>query len=125
MFDLVTQNRKDQMLTFEDLVIAKVSSKTCHIVSVMEMEIQKFRMQNFFKYSRCVLPFAFSKIQNCFYFCIPQSIYEKGTKVEIEEFIYQLVDVTGDGILDRYSPKLFLSLHLDTSVLYFYVLCTL
>ena len=26
MFDLVTQERKDQKLTFEDLVVAKVSS---------------------------------------------------------------------------------------------------
>ncbi|PQM36084.1 TLD domain-containing protein 1 isoform X2 [Prunus yedoensis var. nudiflora] len=50
MFDLVTQQRKDQNLTFEDLVIAK-------------------------------------------------GIYEKGTKDEIEEFIYQLLDVYGDGIV--------------------------
>ncbi|KAI5318893.1 hypothetical protein L3X38_038601 [Prunus dulcis] len=53
MFDLVTQQqRKDQKLTFEDLVIAK-------------------------------------------------GIYEKGTKDEIEEFIYQLLDVSGDGIVGR------------------------
>ncbi|XP_062168146.1 uncharacterized protein LOC133874279 isoform X2 [Alnus glutinosa] len=52
MFDLVSQQRKDQRLTFQDLVIAKGS-------------------------------------------------YEKGTKDEIEEFIYHLVDVSGDGILGR------------------------
>lgn len=52
LFDLVTQQRKDHQLTFEDLVIAK-------------------------------------------------GIYEKGTKDEIEEFIYQLLDVNGDGILGR------------------------
>lgn len=32
---------------------------------------------------------------------ILQGIYEKGTKDEIEEFIYHLVDVSGDGILGR------------------------
>ncbi|KAM1079116.1 hypothetical protein ACFX2B_013717 [Malus domestica] len=52
MFDLVTQQRKDGKLTFEDLVIAK-------------------------------------------------GIYEKGTKDDIEEFIYQLLDVSGDGIVGR------------------------
>ncbi|GMY25325.1 MTOR-associated protein MEAK7 isoform X1 [Fagus crenata] len=50
MFDLLSQQRKDQRLSFQDLVIAK-------------------------------------------------GTYEKGTKDEIEEFIYQLVDVSGDGIL--------------------------
>ncbi|KAE8098615.1 hypothetical protein FH972_016661 [Carpinus fangiana] len=52
MFDLVSQQRKDQRLTFQDLVIAK-------------------------------------------------GTYEKGTKDEIEEFIYHLVDVSGDGVLVR------------------------
>ncbi|XP_010104804.2 TLD domain-containing protein 1 [Morus notabilis] len=52
LFDLVTQQRKDHQLTFEDLVIAK-------------------------------------------------GTYEKGTKDEIEEFIYLLLDVNGDGILGR------------------------
>lgn len=52
MFDLVTQQRKDQKLTFEDLVVAK-------------------------------------------------GTYEKGTKDDIEEFIYKLLDVNGDGILGR------------------------
>ncbi|KAJ6820934.1 TLD domain-containing protein 1 isoform X1 [Iris pallida] len=51
MFDLFTRGRKDGMLTFEDLVIAK-------------------------------------------------AVYEKGTRDEIEEFIYELCDVNGDGILD-------------------------
>ncbi|KAK9058691.1 hypothetical protein SSX86_023533 [Deinandra increscens subsp. villosa] len=50
LYDLVTQNRKDQKLTFEDLVIAK-------------------------------------------------GTYEKGTKDEIDEFLYQLCDVDGDGNL--------------------------
>ncbi|KAJ4970457.1 hypothetical protein NE237_003556 [Protea cynaroides] len=52
MYDLVTQKRNDEKLTFEDLLIAK-------------------------------------------------GIYEKGTQDEIEDFIYQLLDVTGDGILGR------------------------
>ncbi|KAB5552960.1 hypothetical protein DKX38_010271 [Salix brachista] len=52
LFDLVTQQRKDNKLTFHDLVIAK-------------------------------------------------SVYEKGTRDDIEEFIYQLLDVTGDGVVGR------------------------
>ncbi|XP_051149608.1 uncharacterized protein LOC127264197 isoform X2 [Andrographis paniculata] len=52
VFDLVTQKRKDERLTYEDLVIAK-------------------------------------------------GTYEKGTKQEIEEFIYELLDVSGDGIVKR------------------------
>ncbi|EXC01945.1 hypothetical protein L484_018859 [Morus notabilis] len=59
LFDLVTQQRKDHQLTFEDLVIAK-------------------------------------------------GTYEKGTKDEIEEFIYLLLDVNGDGILGRYYTVVFL-----------------
>ncbi|OVA06450.1 EF-hand domain [Macleaya cordata] len=64
MFNLVTQNRNDQKLTFEDLVIAK-------------------------------------------------GIYEKGTPDEIEDFIYQLVDVTGDGILERSDLEAVLTAMLD------------
>lgn len=52
VFDLVSQKRKDQRLTFEDLVIAK-------------------------------------------------GTYEKGTNQEIEEFIYQVLDVSGDGTVGR------------------------
>ncbi|KAJ1394555.1 TLDc domain [Sesbania bispinosa] len=52
MFDLVTQERKDQRLTFEDLVVAKAS-------------------------------------------------YEKGTKDEIEEFIFRVLDVSGDNFVGR------------------------
>ncbi|TQE06236.1 hypothetical protein C1H46_008176 [Malus baccata] len=52
MFDLVTQQRKNRKLTFEDLVIAK-------------------------------------------------GIYEKGMKDDTEEFIYQLLDVSEDGIVGR------------------------
>ncbi|KAG5055732.1 hypothetical protein AAZX31_03G179600 [Glycine max] len=52
MFDLVTQERKDQKLTFEDLVVAKAT-------------------------------------------------YEKGTKDEIEEFIFRLLDVSGDNFVGR------------------------
>ncbi|KAJ4705357.1 TLD domain-containing protein 1 [Melia azedarach] len=52
MFDLITQKRHDQKLTFQDLVIAKAT-------------------------------------------------YEKGTKDEIEEFIFQLLDINDDGILGR------------------------
>lgn len=52
LFDLVTQQRKDNKLTFHDLVIAK-------------------------------------------------SVYEKGTIDDIEEFIYQLLNVTGDGVVGR------------------------
>ncbi|XP_050127385.1 uncharacterized protein LOC126604251 [Malus sylvestris] len=32
---------------------------------------------------------------------IAKGIYEKGTKDDIEEFIYQLLDVSGDGIVGR------------------------
>lgn len=32
-----------------------------------------------------------------------QAIYEKGARDEIEEFIYKLCDITGDGILGRYK----------------------
>uniref|UniRef100_A0A2N9HAI7 EF-hand domain-containing protein n=1 Tax=Fagus sylvatica TaxID=28930 RepID=A0A2N9HAI7_FAGSY len=56
MFDLLSQQRKDQRLSFQDLVIAK-------------------------------------------------GTYEKGTKDEIEEFIYQLVDVSGDGILGELNVR--------------------
>uniref|UniRef100_A0A7C9D8B4 TLDc domain-containing protein n=2 Tax=Opuntia streptacantha TaxID=393608 RepID=A0A7C9D8B4_OPUST len=52
MFDLITRNRHDQKLAFEDLVIAKAT-------------------------------------------------YEKGTKAEIEEFIFQLLDINGDGEVNR------------------------
>uniref|UniRef100_A0A0A0LGR3 TLDc domain-containing protein n=1 Tax=Cucumis sativus TaxID=3659 RepID=A0A0A0LGR3_CUCSA len=52
LFDLVTQNRKDKKLTYEDLVIAK-------------------------------------------------GTYEKGTNEDIEEFIYQLLGVSDDGVLGR------------------------
>ncbi|KAM7504984.1 hypothetical protein LguiB_003888 [Lonicera macranthoides] len=64
MFDLVTQKRNDQKLSFEDLVIAK-------------------------------------------------GIYEKGTKDEIEEFIYQLLDINGDGTLGRSDLEAVLSEMLD------------
>ncbi|GLT90051.1 hypothetical protein SLE2022_080030 [Rubroshorea leprosula] len=56
LFDLVTQQRKDRKLTFEDLVIAK-------------------------------------------------GTYEKGTNDEIEEFVYQLSDITGDGALGSYDSN--------------------
>lgn len=52
MFDLSTNQRKDNKLSFEDLVITKAT-------------------------------------------------YEKGTNNDIEEFIYQLLDVTNDGIVER------------------------
>lgn len=54
MFYLVTQQRGDEKLAFEDLVIAKAA-------------------------------------------------YEKGTKDEIDEFIFRLLDVSGNNILGRYS----------------------
>ncbi|KAL1196952.1 hypothetical protein V5N11_024751 [Cardamine amara subsp. amara] len=52
MFDMVTQHRKDDKMTYEDLVIAKAT-------------------------------------------------YEKGTDDEIAEFIYQILDVNGNGVLAR------------------------
>ncbi|KAK9290916.1 hypothetical protein L1049_009095 [Liquidambar formosana] len=64
MFDLVTRNRKDQRLTFEDLVIAK-------------------------------------------------GTFEKGTKDEVEDFMYQLLDITGDGILGRSDLEAVLTNVLD------------
>ncbi|KAJ0810809.1 putative TLDc domain, EF-hand domain pair protein [Helianthus annuus] len=65
LYDLVTPNRKDQKLTFEDLVIAK-------------------------------------------------GTYEKGTKVEIDEFLYQLCDVDGDGNLVRSDLEAVISGILDS-----------
>ncbi|XP_057549617.1 uncharacterized protein LOC130827783 [Amaranthus tricolor] len=64
MFDLVTQKRHDQKLTFEDLVIAK-------------------------------------------------GTYEKGTRDEIEEFMYQLLDVSDDGKVDRSDLQAVLAAILD------------
>ncbi|XP_024962011.1 uncharacterized protein LOC112502352 isoform X2 [Cynara cardunculus var. scolymus] len=64
LYDIVTQNRKDQKLTFEDLVIAK-------------------------------------------------GTYEKGTKEEIDEFLYQLCDVDGDGNLTRSDLEAVISEILD------------
>ncbi|KAL9332127.1 hypothetical protein ACSQ67_001737 [Phaseolus vulgaris] len=52
IFEVVTQERKDQRLTFEDLVVAKAT-------------------------------------------------YEKGTKDDIEEFIFRLLDVSGDNFVTR------------------------
>ncbi|KMZ74725.1 Oxidation resistance protein 1 [Zostera marina] len=65
MFDLVTNERKDGMLTFEDLVIAK-------------------------------------------------GIYEKGSREEIEEYIYQLCNVTADGILTRSDLQIILASMMET-----------
>ncbi|KAK0584598.1 hypothetical protein LWI29_015932 [Acer saccharum] len=56
MFDLITQQRHDHKLTFQDLVIAKAT-------------------------------------------------YEKGANNEIEEFLYRLLDVNGDGIVGRSDLK--------------------
>ncbi|XP_057976314.1 uncharacterized protein LOC131163670 isoform X2 [Malania oleifera] len=64
MFELVSQKRHDQRLTFEDLVIAK-------------------------------------------------GTYEKGTKEEIEEFIYQLLDVTNNDKLGRSDLEAVLILMFD------------
>ncbi|XP_071720389.1 uncharacterized protein [Rutidosis leptorrhynchoides] len=65
LYDLVTQNRKDHKLTFQDLVIAK-------------------------------------------------GTYEKGTRDEIDEFLYQLCDVDGDGNLVRSDLEAVISEILDT-----------
>ncbi|ANM68644.1 TLD-domain containing nucleolar protein [Arabidopsis thaliana] len=59
MFDMVTQRRKDDKMTYEDLVIAKAT-------------------------------------------------YEKGTDDEIAEFIYQTLDVNGNGVLSRSDLESFL-----------------
>ncbi|AEE86318.1 Calcium-binding EF-hand family protein [Arabidopsis thaliana] len=59
IFDMVTQHRKDDKMTFEDLVIAKAT-------------------------------------------------YEKGTDDEIAEFIYQTLDVNGNGVLRRSDLESFL-----------------
>lgn len=76
MFDMVTQHRKDGKLTYEDLVIAKVTWKTL------------FLREGYY------LLFV-----TCF---IIQATYEKGTDDEIAEFIYQTLDVNGNGVLTRY-----------------------
>lgn len=49
----------------------------------------------------------------CVCFCLHvQATYEKGTTEEIEEFIYQFLDVNGDGILGRYALSLKSYVHL-------------
>lgn len=65
LYDLVTQNRKDQKLTFEDLVIA-------------------------------------------------MGTYVKGTKDEVDEFLFQLCDVDGDGNLVRSDLEAVISEILDS-----------
>ncbi|KAJ8644463.1 hypothetical protein MRB53_006211 [Persea americana] len=65
LFNLVTQNRNDQKLTFEDLVIAK-------------------------------------------------GIYEKGARDEIEEFIFHVVDATGDGTVGRSDLEAVITSILDS-----------
>ncbi|XP_073017438.1 uncharacterized protein [Primulina eburnea] len=64
VFYLVSQKRRDQKLTFEDLVIAK-------------------------------------------------GTYEKGTNDDIDEFIYQLLDVSDDGIVGRSDLEAVLTTMLD------------
>nr|XP_043610193.1 MTOR-associated protein MEAK7 isoform X2 [Erigeron canadensis] len=64
LYDLVSQNRKDDKLTFQDLIIAK-------------------------------------------------GTYEKGTRDEIDEFLYQLCDVDGDGNLVRSDLEAVISEILD------------
>ncbi|CAK9180794.1 unnamed protein product [Ilex paraguariensis] len=65
MFDLVTEKRNDQKLSWEDLVISKAT-------------------------------------------------YEKGTNDEIEEFIYQLLDVNCDSVLGRSDLEAALTAILDS-----------
>lgn len=67
MFDLVTQRRSDQRLSFEDLVIAK-------------------------------------------------GTYEKGTNEEIEDFIYQLLDINGSGTVERSDATAVLKVILDDAL---------
>ncbi|KAG9135692.1 hypothetical protein Leryth_002420 [Lithospermum erythrorhizon] len=64
LYNLITRNRNDEKLTFEDLVIAK-------------------------------------------------GTYEKGSKNEIEEFIYQLLDVSADGFVGRSDLEAVLRALLD------------
>lgn len=79
MFNLVTQKRNDHKLTFEDLVVAKVSP--FDYIDFIEWTVDRI-----VTYVSC---------------CMLQATYEKGTKDEIEEFIYQLLDVNDDGVLGR------------------------
>lgn len=79
MFDLVTQQRKDQKLTFEDLVVAKV----------------KYFLLNPIVKLLCLFGFWLLSL-----WC-SQGTYEKGTRDDIEEFIYKLLDLNGDGVLGR------------------------
>jgi len=36
---------------------------------------------------------------------ISKATYGRGTRDEVDEFIYQLCDVTGDGVLTRYISR--------------------
>jgi len=82
MFDLLTRNKKDKdsMLTYEDLVIAKVSLSFLDCCISLLIWLHSFWIKSLF---------------------ICQAIYEKGTPDEIEEFIHQLCDINGDGIVGR------------------------
>ncbi|EYU38669.1 hypothetical protein ABFS82_12G153900 [Erythranthe guttata] len=64
VFDLVSQKRRDQRITFEDLVIAKAT-------------------------------------------------YEKGTNEDMEEFIYKLLNVSGDGTVGRSDLEVVLTSMFD------------
>lgn len=79
---MITQKRKDGQLNFEDLVIAKVGT-FCDLISCV--------------IRCCVVADDLSAVL----FCTPQATYEKGTRDEIEEFIYQLLDVDDDGNVTR------------------------
>ncbi|WMV52475.1 hypothetical protein MTR67_045860 [Solanum verrucosum] len=77
MFDLVTQKRKDQKLTFEDLVIAKARASI-----LLSPGIEDYK-------------------QGFSHHAWVWGTYEKGTNADIEEFIYQLLDVFDDGVVGR------------------------
>ncbi|KAG5583133.1 hypothetical protein H5410_053760 [Solanum commersonii] len=91
MFDLVTQKRKDQKLTFEDLVIAKARASI-----LLPPGIEEYK-QGFSHHARVWV----KKLVPPKQYVDMMGTYEKGTNADIEEFIYQLLDVFDDGIVGR------------------------
>ena len=109
MVDLVTRQRKDHQVTFEDLVFAKVSFFFSFKIMKKKEQKTKFGSVDPWIILQALEQALFGLHHNPknLLFMLPfsclQGTYEKGTNDEIEKFIYQLLDVSGDGILGRYK----------------------
>ncbi|TMW96815.1 hypothetical protein EJD97_006743 [Solanum chilense] len=107
MFDLVTQKRKDQKLTYEDLVIAKARASILLPLGIEEYRKDSHIMQGCgaFTANTAKSVFTGSPKPHATSWCENKYVwwgtYEKGTNADIEEFIYQLLDVFDDGVVGR------------------------